>query len=794
MCYFKCAVLAVSITAVLVGCGGGGSSYTPPAPTPPTIPLIPVSGDMDISGIVVPVVSLPAGWENSKQSLVVSSLPNVESDDRMTAKLANQTPIVQSAKKDGASLANTKAFADNLINNLNNIKRAGSSDVVRREVNFSGTKTSELLLSLNDGIRFIIKNSMEVDAVIPLDGLKDVIVECQDGATFTGKAQYETAPNHRPDFLNNQGLVNQIVSVFSVNNAENIQIKGCGFENTQAIIANNSKNLNFQELTIKNSSGYGIIIGQNNQNVIVDKSVFNDNYASGILVLSGNKKLVLINNQINAGKGYSAWHSGIVVTDKKLTKMIGQTDFLFNNDYLMPKLDIDNVEKKSSDIYIIKNQIRNQVANGILLDGVQNSVISNNQIQNNNREGLELLNSHSVVISKNTIKQNGQVMGVPTQILERQFPIVFKNHTDSSSRLKDSGITLDNTSHNLIVDNTIDGNYGSGIYARRGAFYNIISENSITNNNLSRIDNTVLWYNGINLNSMPQAEPSNLVMFVPSMGNVIYKNTITGGQQNGIEFCVYCEDNEVLENNITSPLTYSIKQYLPRQQNLFKDNTSNAKSENTNLNANGSGGAKAGAVETRDWGSGWLNDNGFKGLIASQNELAGVNNLFIGSSTIRLWNLERNFPNYSVANRGFGGAESFDVKSHLDILLGNSQPKAIFVYVGENDIASNKGVERTLYHIQQNLAYMQLFRPAANLTYIGVKPSMSRIAMTQNFEKLNQGMKVFAKNHRINYIETSPLFQNTDGSINEALFSSDRLHLNESGYVLLADAVRPYLK
>lgn len=786
----------VSIATVLVGCGGGGggSPYIPPTPTPTTTPLIPVSGDMDISGVVSPTISLPAGWENSNQSLIVDSLANIESDSRMSARLANQTPIVESARVNGASLAKTKAFADNLVNNLNDFKQTNGSNIIRREVNFAGTKTSELLLSLNDAIKVIIKNSIEVDEVIPLDDLKDVIVECQNGAKFIGKAQYENTPSYRPDFLNNQGVVNQVTSAFSVNNAENIQIKGCEFDNTQAIIVNNSKNIKLQELTIKNSSGYGIIIGKNNRDVIIDKSVFNNNYASAILALSGNKNVVLINNQIDVGKGYSAWQSGIVVTDKKPQKKIGQTDFLFNDDYLMPILDTNNIEQKSSDIYVIKNRISNQTANGILLDGVRNAVVSDNQIENNNREGVELLNSHSIVVSKNTIKQNGRVMDVPAQILEQQFPIGFRSHTDGSSRLKDSGITLDNVSHNLIVNNTIDSNYGSGIYARRSAFYNMIAENNIINNNFSKIDNSVLLHNGINLNSMPQAKPSNLVKFAPSMGNVIYKNTITGGQQNGIEFCIYCEDNEVLENVITSPLTYSIKQYLPRQKNLFKDNTSNAKSENANLNANGSGNANAGAIETRDWGSGWLNDGGFKNLVSSQNDLATVNNLFIGSSTIRLWDLKQSFPNHSVANRGFGGAESFDVKAHLDILLGNSQPKAIFVYVGENDIASNKGVERTLYHIQQNLAYMKLFKPTANLIYVGIKPSVSRVNMTQNFEKLNQGMQKFAQNHQINYVEILPLFKNADDSINESLFSSDKLHLNGVGYVLLADAVRPYLK
>lgn len=791
MHHYQVPLLSFYMVTLLVGCGGSSTSNQSPKPIQSTIPTTNV--DIDISEITISNLSLPTGWETSNQSLIVNNLANVESSSRITADIANQMPIIQSAKVENASLARSKQFADNVVNNLTTIKNHHYPGI-NKTITFTGTKTSELLPLLANDTKVVINNTIEVDTIVNINGLKNILVECQNAATFTGKQSYENTPSYRPIFLNNKGMVNQVTSTFAVNNAEHIQIKGCGFENTQAVIIDNSKYLNLKGLMVKNSTGYGVIIGKNNQNVIVDKSIFSNNYGSGILALSNNKNLVLINNQIDNSQGYSAWQSGIVITDKKPARTIGQTDFLFHNDYLMPALDMNNIENKSSDIYILKNTIRNQTANGILLDGVKNAVISDNQIRNNNREGVELLNSHSIIVNKNNIVQNGRVLNVPTEILQRQFPISFRNEADGSNRLKDSGIALDNTAYNLISHNTIDNNYGSGIYAKRATFYNVIAENSINNNNLSKIDNTVLWYNGININSMPQMKASNLIKFAPSMGNIIYKNTITGTHQNGIELCIYCEDNEVLENTITSPLVYSIKQYIPRQQNLFKDNQSNAKSENTNLNSNGSGTANAGSVVTMDWGSQWLNDRTFRNINTSQNNLFNVNNLFIGSSTIRMWDLNRDFPNYHVANRGFGGAESFDVKVHLKTLLGNSQPKTIIVYVGENDIASGKGLERTLYHLQQNLAYLQLFRPNAKLTYIGIKPSSSRASKEQPFLTLNQFMQKYTQNHQINYIDTTPLVKNSDGTINDNLFLGDKLHLNQAGYARLANVVRPYLQ
>ncbi len=61
--------------------------------------------------------------------------------------------------------------------------------------------------------------------------------------------------------------------------------------------------------------------------------------------------------------------------------------------------------------------------------------------------------------------------------------------------------------------------------------------------------------------------------------------------------------------------------------------------------------------------------------------------LFLGSSSIRLWDIKGSFPQHSTVNRGFGGATVRDVLHYYRRLLPRSKPARILVYAGENDLA-----------------------------------------------------------------------------------------------------------
>jgi hypothetical protein len=73
--------------------------------------------------------------------------------------------------------------------------------------------------------------------------------------------------------------------------------------------------------------------------------------------------------------------------------------------------------------------------------------------------------------------------------------------------------------------------------------------------------------------------------------------------------------------------------------------------------------------------------------------------LFVGSSSIRLWKtLPKDFPQYNVINRGFGGSQIADCTYFADRIVIPYRPSLIVLHAGANDLSagedSKSGVRR----------------------------------------------------------------------------------------------------
>ena len=68
--------------------------------------------------------------------------------------------------------------------------------------------------------------------------------------------------------------------------------------------------------------------------------------------------------------------------------------------------------------------------------------------------------------------------------------------------------------------------------------------------------------------------------------------------------------------------------------------------------------------------------------------------LFVGSSSIVLWETANYFPKIPVINRGFGGSHISDVNYFVESLVVKHKPKVIVFYAGDNDIAAGKNIDR----------------------------------------------------------------------------------------------------
>ena len=165
--------------------------------------------------------------------------------------------------------------------------------------------------------------------------------------------------------------------------------------------------------------------------------------------------------------------------------------------------------------------------------------------------------------------------------------------------------------------------------------------------------------------------------------------------------------------------------------------------------------------------------------------------LFVGSSSIRMWtDVAAAFPDYPVMNRGFGGSYMSDLLYYFDRVVAVYEPALILVYEGDNDLAGGKSVDVVYSEYVEFLAKVKKQLPAADVAFIAVKPSPSRIAVLEAMRQLNARLEALAENDSdLWFIDVFTPMLDGAGQPRAELFGSDMLHMNATGYALWKNIV-----
>lgn len=166
--------------------------------------------------------------------------------------------------------------------------------------------------------------------------------------------------------------------------------------------------------------------------------------------------------------------------------------------------------------------------------------------------------------------------------------------------------------------------------------------------------------------------------------------------------------------------------------------------------------------------------------------------LFIGSSSIRMWNnLAESFPGKPVLNRGFGGSTLAEVSQNIDDVVFPYQPREIIIYAGENDIAQGVSAQETYNRFIKLFNQIRERYPKIPIVFISIKPSPSREKFLPVVKEANQLIRKFlAKNSNAFFVDVFSLMLNEDGSFRD-IYLEDKLHMNKQGYEIWTKALRP---
>ena len=169
--------------------------------------------------------------------------------------------------------------------------------------------------------------------------------------------------------------------------------------------------------------------------------------------------------------------------------------------------------------------------------------------------------------------------------------------------------------------------------------------------------------------------------------------------------------------------------------------------------------------------------------------------LFVGSSSIRMWDTEKWFPGDGVINRGFGGSQISDVNYFADRIVLKYRPRVIVFYAGDNDVAKGKSTKRVLDDFTTFAGLVARELRESHIIYVPIKPSLARWKLWPTMREANAMIEQFiARKDNLHYADTATPMLDDDGKPPAELFIRDGLHLSDKGYELWTGIVKPLIE
>jgi lysophospholipase L1-like esterase len=169
--------------------------------------------------------------------------------------------------------------------------------------------------------------------------------------------------------------------------------------------------------------------------------------------------------------------------------------------------------------------------------------------------------------------------------------------------------------------------------------------------------------------------------------------------------------------------------------------------------------------------------------------------VFVGSSSIRLWDAQRYFPNLKIINRGFGGSHLSDAVRYADRIVIPYKPRIVVVYAGDNDIYGGATSEQVAVFFEQFVRTVRAKLPEVRIVFIGIKPSLLRWDVIERMRLANDIIRGYAEHDdNIAFVDVDQAMLGWDEKPRPELFVEDGLHLTPAGYELWSALLGPLLR
>ncbi|WP_051279171.1 GDSL-type esterase/lipase family protein [Hellea balneolensis] len=144
----------------------------------------------------------------------------------------------------------------------------------------------------------------------------------------------------------------------------------------------------------------------------------------------------------------------------------------------------------------------------------------------------------------------------------------------------------------------------------------------------------------------------------------------------------------------------------------------------------------------------------------------------------------------AVSNHGIGWDTVTGLKLRLPQMLAHS-PDKVFILIGTNDIGYDRDPELMADELLDIVSAIKEKRPKTEIYIQSLLPrELSAMAAVK---EINQHYARIALQSGVNYIDLTPAFAAPNGTL-KADLTYDGLHLNQTGYKVWAETLKPYIR
>ncbi|MDO4798462.1 MAG: right-handed parallel beta-helix repeat-containing protein [Coriobacteriales bacterium] len=317
---------------------------------------------------------------------------------------------------------------------------------------------------------------------------------------------------------------------------------GCGY----AVYVKHSERFAIESCQITANDYKAIcVMGENHDFAIRDNRIHHT--GDGSIFLNGDvSRGIIEGNAIQHIGGSGNFSGGIVLSSLELVDI--NTAYNPWQQWYMPEL-----LECPHDLVIRRNNIVGCAANGMYSHAGYCNYVVENAFDGCNKEGMCLdFGTCGTYVARNVVKGNGGRYGMTNIELENEYVLQFGRLADGSSAAKVPGISLDNACYNILYQNVVEANYGSGIKIVRSGARNVFLCNQVTDNNVGENDTFHFFAIELGTDRRPDYEPGEVheLDFAPCFENIIARNVISGDHYSGVFLGPDAYINDVFDNVI----------------------------------------------------------------------------------------------------------------------------------------------------------------------------------------------------------------------------------------------------